>query len=81
MEAMALGLPVVATTVGGIPEATEGWTAELVPPGDAEALADAYREMVLRVRDHAVGPMENPRAFEAGTAAKVLADRYRMSVR
>ena len=39
-EAMANGLPIVATDVGGIAAATgEGEAALLVPPGDAGALA------------------------------------------
>lgn len=42
MEAMSAGLPVVATAVGGVPEAVEdGVTGLLVPPRDAAALADA----------------------------------------
>jgi glycosyltransferase involved in cell wall biosynthesis len=42
MEALALGLPVAATAVGGIPEAvTDGVEGLLVPPKDPAALADA----------------------------------------
>ena len=47
-EALARGLPVIATDVGGVPEAlgaaTGGMRAGLlVPPGDPEALAGALR--------------------------------------
>lgn len=47
LEAMAAGLPVVSTTVSGIPEAVvDGETGRLVPPENAEALAGALRELV-----------------------------------
>lgn len=45
MEAMARGLPVIATSVGGVPELVdEGSTGWLVPAGDAGRLSNAMRE-------------------------------------
>ncbi len=44
MEALTLGVPVVATAVGGLPEAVATEVnGILVPPGDASALADAIQ--------------------------------------
>lgn len=41
MQALALGLPVVSTTVGSIPDVVQdGATGFVVPPRDAEALAE-----------------------------------------
>src|SRR6266480_1058349 len=47
MEAMATGLPVVSTNVGGIPEMViENETGFLVQPGDAVAMADAVSKII-----------------------------------
>ncbi|AFO57907.1 glycosyl transferase group 1 [Natrinema sp. J7-2] len=44
-EALACGVPVVATTGGGLPEVV-GDAGVLVDPGDADALADAIRDLL-----------------------------------
>jgi colanic acid/amylovoran biosynthesis glycosyltransferase len=47
MEAMAAGLPVVSTAIGGIPEMViENETGFLVQPGDAVALAGAIEKVI-----------------------------------
>jgi glycosyltransferase involved in cell wall biosynthesis len=55
MEAMACGLPVVSTSLSGIPELViDGETGLLVPPGQSTALAAAIRSLVAdpsRARD------------------------------
>ena len=47
MEAMATGLPVVSTNIGGIPEMViENETGFLVQPGETAAIADAIERVV-----------------------------------
>lgn len=46
LEAIAAGLPVVATRVGGIPEIFGPRAGELVPPGDPDALAAALNALL-----------------------------------
>ncbi len=48
LEAMATGVPVVASQLSGIPEAVQdGRTGLLVEPGDAAGLADALERLAL----------------------------------
>ena len=47
MEAMAAGLPVVATAVGGVPELVPPKVGILVAPGDLTALAEALTSLYL----------------------------------
>jgi glycosyltransferase involved in cell wall biosynthesis len=47
MEAMAVGKPVIATRIGGLTDIVgDGETGILVPPGNADALADAMRRLI-----------------------------------
>jgi glycosyltransferase involved in cell wall biosynthesis len=59
LEAMAAGLPVVASEVGGIPELVDAETGVLVPPEDSTALASAVEKLIedpgLRARLGAAG--------------------------
>jgi glycosyltransferase involved in cell wall biosynthesis len=57
LEAMAAGVPIVASAVGGVPEVLDGGNAgRLVPFGDASALAVAMQELSrdARRREHLV---------------------------
>jgi glycosyltransferase involved in cell wall biosynthesis len=64
VEAMAAGLPAVATEVGGIPEVVTPQTGILVPPHDPPALADAALQLLS----------DPVRMFESGQAAKRRAE-------
>lgn len=66
MEAMALGLPVVGTAIGGTSEQiAEGETGLLVPPADAEALAEALARLVTSdASRHAMGQAARQRVAQ-----------------
>jgi glycosyltransferase involved in cell wall biosynthesis len=79
-EAMAFGRPVVATTVGGLPDAVEdGVTGLLVPPRDPKALRAALETLLgdheLRSRLGVAGRERARERFswEAATAATLRA--------
>lgn len=47
LESMAMGVPVLATSVGGIPEVvSDGLTGLIVPPDDATAMADSIEHLL-----------------------------------
>jgi glycosyltransferase involved in cell wall biosynthesis len=81
LEAMASGLPVFATTHGGIPEAIEhGVSGVLVQEGDARALANALvrfaekpEELQELARNGAAAVAEK---FEQGAQARRLEEFY-----
>ena len=68
LEAMAAGLPVVASAVGGVPEEVlDGLTGLVVPPRDPSAFAAALRRILtdreLRERMGAEGRVVVERDF------------------
>jgi glycosyltransferase involved in cell wall biosynthesis len=77
LEAMAAGLPVVATAIGAIPEQVlDGETGLLVPPGDAAALADALATLIdSPARRAAMGAAGHAR-FAAHFSIEATAERF-----
>jgi glycosyltransferase involved in cell wall biosynthesis len=85
VEAMALGLPVVATAVGGIPDVvTDGECGRLVEPEDVDALGAALielgRDPALR-RKLGEAAVRRAEAFSTAVASEKLLAVYASLVR
>ncbi len=81
MEALALGLPIVATSVGGVAETfTDGVDARLVPANDPAALASALNAVVndpaLRTQLRAASTARSEE-FDAQRAIDTIETSYR----
>jgi glycosyltransferase involved in cell wall biosynthesis len=78
VEAMASGVPVVASNVGSLPEVV-GDAGILLPPGDSDALADALRRLAdqpcLRATMSRLG-RERAELYSWSNIAKVHQDVY-----
>jgi glycosyltransferase involved in cell wall biosynthesis len=84
VEAMAAGLPIVASRVGGIPDVVQhGECARLVEPEDAQALARAIEDLVEDPREltrlSAAG-LERARDFDAEAGVDKWLEIYREHV-
>jgi glycosyltransferase involved in cell wall biosynthesis len=76
IEALALGVPVVASRVGGIPEIVEhDRHGLLVPPGDVDALASAIAALADDPgRRRAIGRAARARALDRCDVARLTLD-------
>ncbi|MGR6997457.1 GNAT family N-acetyltransferase [Yinghuangia aomiensis] len=80
MEAMATGLGVVVTRVGGMPEiVTDGVEGRVVPPGDPGALAAALAQAAADPRAAARGGRRRVCVRRRSTSRCAAADRRRLS--
>ncbi len=82
MEAMASGVPVIATQVMGVPELVEdGRSGYLVPPGRADALAEALARLAgdsaLRARLGGAGRKRVMRDYDLRRSAATLESLFR----
>lgn len=81
LEAMATGLPIVATRVGGVPAALEeGNAGLLVDVGDASALAAAIRSIIQPHVDGGIDPIalgaRARRRFLTQYTAAIMSSKY-----
>ena len=82
LEAQAIGLPVVATRVGGIPEAVDpDHSAVLVPPEDPQAAARALDECLhaseMRIRMGRAGRRHVENRFDVDNLNDTLVQIFR----
>ncbi|MBA4062719.1 MAG: hypothetical protein C0501_03260 [Isosphaera sp.] len=81
IEAMAHGLPVVATDVGGVADVVSEDVGVLVPPGNVSALADGLERLAadpgLRARMGRAARLRYERLFSPAAVLPVLLDVYR----
>lgn len=81
IEAMFAGKPVVATNVGGVPEAV-GDTGLLLNPGDVEGLANATKDLLINIDARLeMGADARRRALDYFTLDRMLNNYMRTYVR
>jgi glycosyltransferase involved in cell wall biosynthesis len=85
LEAMAFGLPVIGSRIGGIPDLVEdGYSGFLVPPNNAERLAESLYAILT---DHELrnrlsqGARARSKQFDTATVVPQIEEVYESSLR
>lgn len=83
LESFACGMPVVSTKVGGIPEIVNESNGILVPPHDAEKLADAMQKMIVSYQDYNPNTLRDNiiKEFSNESIGKLLNDIYEKTLK
>ena len=76
LEAAAAGIPMIATSVGGIPEIVAGTDTKLVPSGNVAALAEA----ISTALDHPAEALENAARLKASVASRFTAGKMSSAI-
>ncbi len=78
IEAMAAGLPVIATTVGGISELIiDGDNGILIPPGNTQALVDAISDLIEHQEKRSALAETGKQYVESNLTDEIMVNKYR----
>lgn len=79
-EAMAVGLPVVASNVDGIPEVLAESDSTMVPPDEPDALREAILQTLCRTREERIQAIEKGRkrakSFRINTRVEAMMELF-----
>jgi starch synthase len=83
VEAMACGLPVVASRIGGIPSIVEdGQTGSLIPPGDAQALTRKIDDLLSTPeRTRTMGVASRSRAVRKFSIERMITETEQVFIK
>ncbi|MCS3702311.1 glycosyltransferase [Salinibacter ruber] len=81
IEAMATGLPVVATQSGGPSDIVHSGVGQLVPTGDVQALSNGLSDMINRVKTKGIDEPEVRNYVKKNYSAEVVSQGLKSSYR
>ncbi|MEN3040175.1 MAG: N-acetyl-alpha-D-glucosaminyl L-malate synthase BshA [Bacteroidia bacterium] len=76
LEALACGVPVVAATVGGLPEIIQPESGMLYPPNDLSAAEDAILKVVSRLDSYREGALRTASSYDVDKVLPLYENLY-----